>query len=100
MIWLNCKLCVKRKLSHSDENAYVFLCSNRNIKNCDRATKLDALGNFVPLYFSLRLWFTFQSPLFPGAIVELENSVFQQLLKIIIRTTNISSGYLNQRKET
>ena len=29
--------------------------------------KLDALGNFVPLYFSL----------FPGAIVELENSVFE-----------------------
>ena len=35
--------------------------------------KLDSLGNFVPLYFSLR-W-TFLLPLFPGAlaIVELEN---------------------------
>ena len=35
--------------------------------------KLDALGNFVPLYFSLN--FNFLLPLFSGAIVELENSV-------------------------
>ena len=39
----------------------------RNIKICDRAMKLDALGNFVPLYFSLH--FNFLLPLFPGAIV-------------------------------
>ena len=37
--------------------------------------KLDALGNFVPLYFYLN--FNFLSPLVPGAIVELENSVFE-----------------------
>ena len=30
-----------------------FLCQKGNIKICDRATKLDSLGNFVPLYFSL-----------------------------------------------
>ena len=36
--------------------------------------KLDALGNIVPLYFSLS--FNVLLPLFPGAIVELENSVF------------------------
>ena len=46
--------------------------------------KLDALGNFVPLYFSLN--FNFLLPLFPGAIVELENSVFEEFLKI---TTNL-----------
>ena len=43
------------------------------MKICDRAMKLDALGNIVPLYFSLN--FNFFLPLFPGAIVELENSV-------------------------
>ena len=37
--------------------------------------KLDALGNFVPLYFSLN--FNFLLPLVSGAIVELENSVFE-----------------------
>ena len=37
--------------------------------------KLDALGNFVPLYFFLN--FNFLLPFFPGAIVELENSVFE-----------------------
>ena len=37
--------------------------------------KLDALGNYVPLYFSLN--FNFLLPLVPGAIVELENSVFE-----------------------
>ena len=31
----------------------------------DRAMKLDSLGNFVPLYLSLRC--TFLLPLFPGA---------------------------------
>ena len=36
--------------------------------------KLDSLGNFVPLYFSLR-W-TFLLRLSQGAIKELENSVF------------------------
>ena len=36
--------------------------------------KLDSLGNFVPLYFSL--WWTFLVPFFSGAIVEIENSVF------------------------
>ena len=36
--------------------------------------KLDALGNFVPLYFALN--FNILLSLFPGAIVELENSVF------------------------
>ena len=52
-----------------------FLCQKGNIKICDRATKLDALGNFVPLYFSLT-W-TFLLPLSPGAVVVLENTVFQ-----------------------
>ena len=52
-----------------------FLCQKENIKICDRATKLDALGNFVPLYFSLT-W-TFLLPLFAGAVVVLENPVFQ-----------------------
>ena len=51
-----------------------FLCQEGNIKICDRAMKLDSIGNFVPLYFSLK-W-TFLLPLFPGAVVELENSVF------------------------
>ena len=37
--------------------------------------KLDALGNIVPLYFSLN--FNFFLPLLPGAIVELEYSVFE-----------------------
>ena len=37
--------------------------------------KLDALGKFVPLYFSLN--FICLLPLIPGAIVELENSVFE-----------------------
>ena len=37
--------------------------------------KLDALGNFAPLYFSLK--FNFLLPFFPGAIVELENYVFE-----------------------
>ena len=37
--------------------------------------KLDALGNFVSLYFSLN--FDFLLPLFPGAIVEPEISVFE-----------------------
>ena len=72
--WLNCKLCAKRKSLHSDENALCFLCQGGNVKICDRAMKLDALGNFVPLYFSLS--FNFLLPLFPGVIVELENSVF------------------------
>ena len=61
--WLNSKLYAKRTW-----NA-------KNIRICDRPTKLDSLGNLVPLYFSLK--FTFLLPLFPGAIVELENSVFQ-----------------------
>ena len=70
--WLNSRLCAKRKSLHSDENAYVFFVKK---ETCDRAMKLDALGNFVPLYFSLNL--NFLLPLFPGAIVELENSVFE-----------------------
>ena len=70
---LNSKFCVKRKLSHSDENTSVFFV--KNIKICDRATKLDSLGNFVPLYFSLK--FTFLLPLFSGAVVVLENYAFQ-----------------------
>ena len=72
--WLNSKLCAKRKLSHSDVNTCVFFLKN-DIKICDRATKLDSLGNFVPLHFSLR--FTFLLWPFSGAVVELENSVFQ-----------------------
>ena len=64
---LNSKLCAKRKLSHSDVNTCVFFCQKGNIKLCDRATKLDALRNFVPLYFSLTS--TFLLPLFPGAVV-------------------------------
>ena len=71
---LNSKLCAKRKLSHSDVNTRVFFVKKETLK-FDRATKLDALVNFVPLYFSLT-W-TFLLPLFPGAVVVLENSVFQ-----------------------
>ena len=70
---------------------------HRNIKLCDRATELDALKNFVPLYFPLT-W-TFLLPLFPGAAVGLENSVFQQFQKITVQIT-ILCGYLDQRKET
>ena len=74
--WLNSKLSAKRKLSHSDVNTCVFFVENETLyKICDRATKLDSLGNFVLLYFSLR--FTFPLSLFPGAVVVLENSVFQ-----------------------
>ena len=50
----------------------VFSLLKRKIKICDRAMKLDSLGNCVPLYFSLN----FTLPLFAGAIVELGNSVF------------------------
>ena len=60
--------------------------------------KLDALGNFVPLYFSLN--FNFLLPLFPGAIVELENSVFESFLKITIQIYTNICGYLDRRKET
>ena len=74
-----------------------FLCQKGNIKICDRAIKLVALRNFVPLYISLT-W-TFLLPFFPGAVVVLENSVFQSFQKITIQIT-ILCGYLNQRKET
>ena len=94
---LNSKLCAKRKLSHSHVNTCVFFVKKETLKFCDRATKLDALGNFVPLYFSLT-W-TFLLPLFPGAVVVLENSVFQQFQKITIQIT-ILCGYLDQRRET
>ena len=30
--WLNSKLCAKRKLLHSDENAYVFFVKNETLK--------------------------------------------------------------------
>ena len=63
--WLNSKLCAKRKLLRSDENAHVFFVKKE---------ALNSLGNFVPLYFS-PTW-TFLLPLFPGAVVELESSVF------------------------
>ena len=63
--WLNSKPCVKRKLLRSDENAHVFFVKKE---------ALNSLGNFVPLYFS-PTW-TFLLPLFPGAVVELESSVF------------------------
>ena len=59
---LNSKLCAKRKLLHSDENAYVFFVKKETLK-----LKLDSLANFVPLYFSLR-W-TFLLTLFSGAII-------------------------------
>ena len=73
---LNSKLWAKRKLSHSDVNTCVFLVKKETIKFVhDQATKLDALGNFVPLCFFLT-W-TFLLPLFPGVVVVLENSVFQ-----------------------
>ena len=72
--WLNSKLCAKRKLSHSDVNTCIFFVKNEKIKFV-RATKLDSLGNFVALHFSLS--FTFLLPLFSGAVVVLENSVFQ-----------------------
>ena len=60
--------------------------------------KLDALANFVPLYFSRN--FNFLLPLFPGAIVELENSVFELFLKITIQIYTSICGYLDRRKET
>ena len=41
--WLNSKLCAKRKLLRSDENAHVFFVKKE---------ALNSLGNFVPLYFS------------------------------------------------
>ena len=94
---LNCKLCAKRKLSHSDVNSYMcFLCQKGNIKICERARKLDSLGNFVPLYFSLT-W-TFLLPLLSGAVVVPENYVFQYFLKYGISYWNcLFSGY-NSRK--
>ena len=30
--WLNSKLCAKRKLSHSDKNAYVFMVKKEKLK--------------------------------------------------------------------
>ena len=30
--WLNSKLCAKRKLSHSDENAYAFFVKKKTLK--------------------------------------------------------------------
>ena len=59
--------------------------------------KLDALGSFVPLYFALN--FNFLLPLFPGAMVELENSV-SEFLKITIQIYTNICGYLDRRKET
>ena len=73
--WLNSKLCAKRKLSHSDVNTYVFFVKNETLKFEIERQKLASLGNFAPLYFSLR--FTFLLPLFPGAVFVLEDSVFQ-----------------------
>ena len=65
--WLNSKLCAERKLLHSDVNTCVFFVKNETLKfEIERSTKLGSLGNFVPLYFSLR--FTFLLPLFPGAV--------------------------------
>ena len=63
--WLNSKLCAKRKLLRSDENAHVFFVKKE---------ALNSLGNFVPLYFSPNV--DILLPLFPGAVVELESSVF------------------------
>ena len=60
--------------------------------------KLDALGNFVPLHFSLN--FNFLLPLALAAIVELENSVFEQFLEITIQIYTNICGYLDRRKET
>ena len=60
-----------------------FLCQKGNITICDRATKVDALGNFVPLYFSLT-W-TFLLPLFPGAVVVLENSFLSNFRKLLYK---------------
>ena len=73
-----------------------FLCQKGNIKICDRATKLDSLGNFVPLYFSLT-W-TFLLPLLSGAVVVPENYVFQYFLKYGIGYWNcLFSGYNSRR---
>ena len=92
---LNYKLCAKRKLSHSDVNTR-FLCQKGNIKICDRATKLDSLGNFVPLYFS-PTW-TFLLPLLSGAVVVPENFLFQYFLKYSIGHWNcLFSGYNSRR---
>ena len=60
--------------------------------------KLDALGNFVPLYFALN--FNILLSLFSGAIVELENSVFEQFLEITVQIYTNICGYLDRRKET
>ena len=49
---------------------------------------LESLRNFVPLYFSLRC--TFLLSLFPGAIVEQENSVFSNFLKLLYKLQTFS----------
>ena len=73
-----------------------FLCQKGNIKICDRATKLDSLGNFVPLYFSLT-W-TFLLPLLSRAVVVPENYLFQYFLKYGIGYWNcLFSGYNSRR---
>ena len=73
-----------------------FLCQKENIKICDRATKLDSLGNFVPLYFFLT-W-TFLLPLLSGAVVVPENYIFQSFFKYGIGYWNcLFSGYNSRR---
>ena len=51
--------------------------------------KLDALGNFVPLYFSLN--FNFLLPLFPGAIF-----IFPELEELFL--SNFWNNYTNLYK--
>ena len=73
-----------------------FRCQKGNITICDRVTKLDSLGHFLPLYFSLT-W-TFLLPLLSGAVVVPENYVFQYFLKYGIGYWNcLFSGYNSRR---
>ena len=51
--------------------------------------KLDALGDFVPLYFSLDLTFFITYRSSPGAIVELEKSVFSNFLLYKLQTFGV-----------
>ena len=73
-----------------------FLCQKGNIKICDRATKLDSLGNFVLSYFSLT--YTFLLPLLSGAVVVPENYVFQYFLKYGIGYWNCLFCGFNPRR--
>ena len=88
--------CLNRIMDPIIERVMCFLCQKENIKIRDQATKLDSLGNFVPLYFSLT-W-TFLLSLLSGAVVVPENYVFQYFLKYGIGYwICLFSGYNSRR---